>query len=101
MFAWIFHRVSGVFLIVLLGAKVFSGFYLMPKDKKPDWAIYLHRQPTVDLLLLILLTFHAFYGLKTILYDLGFRKERLLFWASTIVAGLVSIFLIGIYLKVT
>lgn len=101
MFAWLFHRISGLFLIVLFGIKIFTGFYLYTKEKKPDWAILLHRQPMVDLLILILFTFHVFYGLKTILYDLGIRREKLLFWSSTLLGGLVSLLLIAIYLKVS
>jgi len=101
MFAWLFHRISGLFLIVLFGIKIFTGFYLYTKEKKPDWAILLHRQPMVDLLIFILFTFHVFYGLKSILYDLGFRREKFLFWSSTLLGGLVSLLLIAIYLRVS
>jgi len=101
MFAWLFHRISGLFLIFLFGIKIFSGFFLFTKDKKPDWALLLHRQPIVDLLILILFSFHVFYGIKTILYDLGIRREKILFWASTLLGGIVSILLIAIYFRVT
>ncbi|MDH7501012.1 MAG: hypothetical protein QHH30_11595 [candidate division NC10 bacterium] len=101
MFAWLFHRISGLFLIALFGIKIYTGFFLYTKEKKPDWAILLHRQPLVDLLILVLLTFHVFYGLKTILYDLGIHREKFLFWSSTLLAGLVSLLLIAIYLKVS
>lgn len=100
MFAWLFHRISGLFLIILFGIKILSGFYLFTKDKKPDWAILLHRQPMVDILIMVLLAFHVFYGIKTILYDLGIRREKLLFWSSTVLGGVVSLLLIAIYLKV-
>jgi succinate dehydrogenase/fumarate reductase cytochrome b subunit len=101
MFAWLFHRISGLFLIILLGIKILSGFYLFTKDKKPDWALLLHRQPMVDILIMVLLSFHVFYGIKTILYDLGIRKEKLLFWSSTVLGGVVSLLLVAIYLKVS
>ncbi len=100
MFAWLFHRFSGLFLIVLFGIKIFTGFFLYTKEKKPDWAILLHRQPVVDVLIFVLLSFHIAYGMKTILYDLGIRKEKLLFWASTLLGGFASILLIAIYLRV-
>ena len=100
MFAWLFHRISGLFLIVLFGIKILSGFYLYTKEKKPDWAILLHRQPMVDLLIMVLFTFHVLYGIKTILYDLGVRREKLLFWSSTLLGVLVSLLLIAIYLRV-
>ena len=101
MFAWLFHRISGVFLIFLFGIKIFTGFFLFTKDKKPEWALLFHRQPAVDLLILVLFTFHVLYGVKTILYDLGVRHERLLFWVSTLLGGVVSLLLIAIYLQVT
>jgi len=101
MFAWLFHRISGLFLIFLFGIKIFSGFYLYTKEKKPDWAIHLHRQPMVDLLIMVLFTFHVSYGIKTILYDLGIRREKFLFWSSTFLGVLVSFLLIAIYLRVS
>lgn len=100
MFAWLFHRISGLFLIFLFGIKIFTAFFLYTKEKRPDWAILLHRQPAVDILIFVLLTFHVSYGLKAILYDLGIRKEKLLFWSSTLLGGGVSILLIALYLKV-
>ncbi len=101
MFAWLFHRISGLFLILLFGIKIFTGFFLYTKDKKPDWAILLHRQPAVDILIFVLLTFHVSYGLKAILYDLGIRKEKLLFWSSTLLGGVTSLLLIALYLRAT
>jgi succinate dehydrogenase/fumarate reductase cytochrome b subunit len=55
----------------------------------------------VDILIMVLLSFHVFYGIKTILYDLGIRKEKLLFWSSTVLGGVVSLLLVAIYLKVS
>ena len=48
MFVWLFHRISGVSLIVLFGIKILTSFFLFTKDKKPDWALSLHRQPVID-----------------------------------------------------
>jgi len=45
MFVWLFHRISGVSLIVLFGIKIFSAFFIYTKDNKPDWALGLHRHP--------------------------------------------------------
>lgn len=101
MFAWLFHRISGLFLIFLFGIKIFTGFYLYTKGEKPQWALLLHRQPLTDLLIIVLFTFHVFYGIKALLYDLGMRREKLLFWASTLLGVVVSILLIAIYLRVT
>jgi len=97
MFVWIFHRISGLLLIVLLGLKFFTSFFLMTKTEKPDWAHVLHTNPLSDTLLIILVVFHAFYGLRTVIIDLGVRREKLLFWISTLMSLGVSVLLLIIY----
>ena len=62
MFIWLFHRTSGLILIVLFGMKIFSAYFLYTKDKKPDWALGIHRNPVLDILILVLFTFHSLYG---------------------------------------
>lgn len=101
MFIWFFHRISGVCLIVLIGIKVLTGHFLFSKDTRPDWALSLHRQPVLDTLLLVLFTFHSIYGIRTVLLDLGYKKERVLFWASNIIATIISAALIIIYTTVS
>ncbi len=97
MFIWLFHRISGVSLIILFSIKIFSGFFLFNKEAKPDWALSLHRQPVLDILILVLFTFHSIYGLRTIVLDFGYRKEKLLFWSSNLLAAAISVFLIYVY----
>jgi len=89
MFVWVFHRVSGLLLIGLLGIKFLTSFFLMTKEQKPDWALVLHTNPLTDTLLILAIVFHALYGLRTVIIDLGVKKEKLLFWIFT-VAGVVS-----------
>lgn len=100
MFIWLFHRISGVALIVLIGIKILTSYFLFTKEQKPDWALSLHRQPVLDVLLLILFTFHSAYGLRTILIDFGYRKEKALFWVFTIAATVISTVLIILYASV-
>jgi succinate dehydrogenase cytochrome b556 subunit len=101
MFIWLFHRISGAALIVLIGIKILTSFFLFTKDKKPDWALSLHRQPVLDILILVLFTFHSIYGIRTIIMDLGYRNEKLLFRASNLVAAVISAALILLYLSVS
>ncbi len=98
MFIWLFHRISGVSLIVLFGIKILTSYFLFTKDKKPDWALSLHRQPVLDVLILVLFTFHSAYGIRTIIMDLGYRNEKRLFAVSNIAACAVSAGLIYLYL---
>ena len=100
MFVWLFHRISGASLVILFGMKIFSAFFLYTKDKKPDWALGVHRQPVLDILILVLFTFHSIYGLRTIAIDLGYRKEKQLFWLSNLVATIISVILIFLYTQV-
>ena len=97
MFVWVFHRVSGLLLIVLLGIKFFTSFFLMTKDQKPDWAIVLHANPLSDTLLIVLAVFHALYGVRTIAMDLGARREKLLFRVFTALGVVLSAALLVVY----
>lgn len=101
MFIWLFHRISGVTLVILFGMKILTSFFLFTKDQKPDWALSLHRHPVMDILILVLFTFHSIYGLRTVAIDLGYKKEKQLFWVSNIAASLISILLIYFYFRVS
>ena len=100
MFIWLFHRISGATLIILIGIKILTGYFLLPKDNRPDWALSLHRHPVIDILILILFTFHSIYGIRTIIIDFGYRKEKQLFWISNIAAAAVSAILIYFFVRV-
>ena len=101
MFIWLFHRISGVALIVLFGIKILTSFFLFTKDQKPDWALSLHRHPVLDILILILFTFHSLYGLRTVVIDLGYRKEKQLFWVANVAAAVISVALIVLYFRLS
>jgi succinate dehydrogenase/fumarate reductase cytochrome b subunit len=97
VFVWVFHRVSGLLLIVLLSLKFLTAFFMMTKDKKPDWSIVLHANPLADTLLIVLCVFHALYGVRTVMMDLGFRQEKLLFRVFTTLAVVLSGALLAVY----
>ncbi len=97
MFVWVFHRISGLLLILLIGIKLSTSFFLMTKEQKPDWALVLHTNPFIDTLLIISVVFHALYGLRTVAIDLGLRKEKLLFWVSTVLSLVLSALLLALY----
>lgn len=97
MFVWIFHRVSGLLLIILLGLKFLTSFFLMTKQQKPDWALVLHTNPITDTLLIISIVYHALYGLRTVIIDLGVRKEKQLFWIFTLLGFVLSAALLVLY----
>lgn len=91
MFIWLFHRISGLVLIVLIGIKIISGYAVTGEIHWTSVDV-LHASRVIDILILFLFIFHSLYGLRTILVDLGIKKERLLFWASSTIAVMVSLF---------
>jgi len=97
MFIWVFHRISGLLLILLLGLKFLTSFFLMTKGTKPDWALVLHTNPLTDTFLIVAGVYHAFYGLRTFIIDCGARKEKLLFWIFTGLGTAATAALLVIY----
>jgi succinate dehydrogenase/fumarate reductase cytochrome b subunit len=69
----------------------------MTKNQKPDWALVLHTNPLIDSLLIVSVIFHALYGLRTVIIDLGVRKEKLLFWVFTSIGIVLSAGLLVVY----
>ena len=94
MFPYYFIRFSGPLLLILVGLKILSGYSLVGKMDGISWLPGLHQNRTLDVLLLFVFIFHAFYGLRLFLIDFGMvKREKLLFWAFTIMA--VTIFILS------
>ena len=83
---WLFHRISGLILIALVGLKIYSGYSDVGRAPKPDFMIGLHMKPWLDVPLIFFLCFHVAYGLRLMLIDLGVTRDRLLFWLFTVLA---------------
>ena len=97
MGTWLVNRTSGLLLIILLGTKLVSGLFLLPEEK-PSWAISLHRQAVLDIMLIFMLCLHACFGLKTILFEIGLFKEKLLAYAATVLSLILSVIAVMLYL---
>lgn len=87
-------------MIGLFVVKFVTAFYLLPEDK-PSWALFLHRHPAVDISLIFLITHHTCFGLKTILFELGLRKEKWLVTSATVVAVTLSLIGTIVYVRMT
>jgi len=93
VFVWIFHRISGVLLVFLLTLQLLTGFFQSsPSNSETVKTLArLHNHAVLVGLLVFLIIFHALYGLRTILMDLGSRRERLLFWIATILGVMLFV----------
>ena len=85
VFVWIFHRITGVLLVVFLAAQLITGFFQASSSNLDlvKAIAGLHRHAVLSCLLVFVATFHAMYGVRTILLDLGVKREKFLFWAAT------------------
>ena len=100
MGTWLVNRASGLLLIILLGTKLVSGLYLLPEEK-PSLALTLHRQAVLDVMLIFLICFHACFGLKTILFEIGLFKEKILTYSATVLALILSVTAVIVYLRLS
>ena len=85
MFVWMFHRISGVALIFLMAFQLLTGFFQAStaNSELVKTMADLHRHALLNCLIVFLVLFHALYGVRTILLDLGVGREKLLFWICT------------------
>ena len=87
MFSYYFIRFSGPLLLILVGLKILSGYALVGRVNGPSWLSGFHQNRAFDLLLLFVFIFHALYGLRLFLIDMGMvKQEKLLFWVLTLVS---------------
>ena len=100
MFVWVFHRISGLVLIFLLSFQLFTGFFQASASNAElvETFARLHKHTVLNCLLVFLAIFHAVYGVRTILMDLGLRREKLLFWVCTILALVLFVVFLVLFL---
>lgn len=92
VFVWVFHRISGIVLIFLIGFQLFTGFFQASTASSEAVKVTagLHKHVLLNCLMVFLFVFHALYGVRTILLDLGIGREKLLFWACTLLGLALS-----------
>ena len=89
MFVWLFHRISGIALLALMTIKVATGLATagrMGPHAQNTLGLW-HQAKALDIPLLFFLLYHGFYGLRTMLLDVGVGREKTLFWATTLGAS--------------
>ena len=91
-FTWIIQRITAILLIIAAPIKLFTGYVITIKLTFISYrtALKWHTHPVLDSILIFGTSFHVFYGLRTILIDLGVKKEKFLFWFLTICSIIFS-----------
>jgi len=93
MFVWLFHRISGIALLILMTVKVATGlatagrFGPHVQNSLGLW----HQARVLDIPLLFFLLYHGFYGVRTMLLDVGVGHEKKVFWATTLSASVAFV----------
>mgnify|MGYP002642144906 CR=1 FL=1 len=99
MFVWVFHRVSGLLLIVLLSIQLGTGFFQASTSNSDLVATMalMHRHAALNCLMVFLFVFHSLYGIRTILMDLGLGREKLLFWCCNALGLVIYVVFLVLY----
>lgn len=95
MVAWLSQRITGLVLLILIPWKIYSGYALAGRVPRIPGLLSRHVLTTLDGLILVAVIFHITYGLRVVLVDLGFKQEKLLFYAATLLGVFLS--LISLY----
>jgi succinate dehydrogenase cytochrome b556 subunit len=101
VFVWIFHRISGLLLILLLSFQLFTGFFQASTSNQATVATIaaLHKHAVLNCLMVFLFVFHSLYGVRTILMDLGVAREKLLFWCCNVLGLIIVAVFFVLYAK--
>lgn len=91
LWAWLLQRVTGVLLL----ASVALHFLSKAVVPVPGPVVLLN-----DSLLIVLVVYHAFSGLRVVLIDLGpgIRVRRAVFWGSLALGALTAAWMLAAYL---
>ena len=97
--AFIFHRITGVFLTIYLMTHLVVIGQSVRSKAAFDAALHFVGQPVfvfLDAGLAGIVTYHALNGLRIVGFDLGWgiRQQKVLFWIAVILA--IAVFLVSI-----
>ncbi|GGC83681.1 hypothetical protein GCM10007216_12880 [Thalassobacillus devorans] len=86
--AWLVQRITALILLFLLPLKIYSGYAMIGKLPGAGTISFLHLNAVVDAFLIFALIFHALYGVRVILIDIGVVQDnRQVFQAFTIIGA--------------
>ena len=100
----IFHRWSGIALIVFLALKMLSGYSMTGQMGVfvQEVGYRIHFSAWVDAPLLFLFTFHALYGILKILLSAGLKNKKGAFLIVNVMGAVLFVLsILFIYAKIT
>jgi succinate dehydrogenase/fumarate reductase cytochrome b subunit len=74
--AWLVQRITALLLLILLPLKIYSGYAMAGKLPAFGMIKTLHLNAFLDAGLIFALIFHALYGFRVILIDVGLVKDN-------------------------
>ena len=96
VFVRLFHRWSGIFLILFVGLKILSGYVAAGNIEvlSQEMAYRIHYALWIDIPLLFLFIFHSLYGLFKIINPYVGKNKITVFWIITSLA--IVLFLVAL-----
>lgn len=99
---WFSQALSGVLLLILLGLHIIANHFMGGLRTYQDVLAYI-RNPLItvlELLFLVIVSYHSMIGLRSVLFDLGLSaaQEKWVTRAVTVLGGAMVIY--GIWLTV-
>jgi succinate dehydrogenase/fumarate reductase cytochrome b subunit len=88
--AWLVQRITALILLFCLPLKIYSGYAIVGKLPGIGILSALHLNAALDAFLIFALIFHALYGIRVILIDIGIVKDnRSVFTLFTIMGAVL------------
>jgi succinate dehydrogenase/fumarate reductase cytochrome b subunit len=88
--SWLVQRITALLLLVLLPLKIYSGYAMIGKLPGGSILSTMHMNAFLDAGLIFALIFHALYGIRVILIDVGLVKDnRSVFKLFTIIGAIL------------
>ncbi|TFH41561.1 MAG: hypothetical protein E4G94_07750 [ANME-2 cluster archaeon] len=96
MWSWLLQRITGLLLVLYLLVHMW-GFHFRNVRTPPDQVFDFVLSGNFFLILLILMIYHGFNGVRVVTIDIigGIRFQRWMFWII-VVLGLVFLYLISL-----
>lgn len=97
MWSWLLQRITGLLLVIYLMIHLW-GLHFRSEIKTPLDPVFLYiLSRDFFLILLILIVYHGFNGLRSVAVDLGggIRFQRLIFWIL-MALGIVILYIISL-----